>query len=155
MRRLVFICAAVAAVLGPSIADAQRAADLLTAGTWVRVSAPPVERMTAAVVGYSGDVLTVTQSGNPAQQRIATEGISQLEISRGRNRLSWGVGGLFLGGVVGGIINGIQGGHDEVTGLSAAVGFAAGFLRGAIVGGIAGAVFAPERWQDEFRRLKW
>lgn len=148
MHRLVFTCVAFVALILPSTTHAQRAADLLAAGTKVRVTAPPIERATGAVVRYSRDTLAVAPADNAAPYQIATSRITQLEVSRGTSRLKWGLGGALLGGLIVGIIGGVQGGNDDVTGLGAATGFTAGFLLGAVIGGVGGAVLAPERWQD-------
>ena len=148
MHRLVFGCVAIATMILPSTAFAQRAADLLTAGTRVRVTAAPIERTTGSVVSYGRDTLAVSPADNAAPYRIATSSITQLEVSRGKSRLKWGLGGALLGGLIVGIVGGVQGGNDDVTGLGAATGFTAGFLLGALLGGIGGAVLAPEHWQD-------
>ncbi|MEP6991185.1 MAG: hypothetical protein ABJA80_09670 [bacterium] len=135
-------------MLLPSSAHAQRAADLLTAGVKVRVTAPVLERGTGTVVSYGSDMLTVAPEAGAAPLRVATSTITKLEVSRGKNRLKWGLGGALAGGLAVAIIGGVQGGHDDPTGLGAGTGVAAGFILGALLGGIGGAVFAPERWQD-------
>lgn len=147
MHRLVFGCVAIATLILPSTTLAQRAADLLTAGTRVRVTAAAIERTTGSVVSYGKDTLAVAPD-NAAPYQIATSSITQLEVSRGKSRLKWGLGGALLGGLIVGIVGGVQGGNNDVTGLGASTGFTAGFLLGALLGGLGGAVLAPEHWQD-------
>jgi hypothetical protein len=127
-------------------AHAQGAQEALAAATRVRIAADSGHALTGNVLRLNADTLTITASaGGPLP--IPLSRLTSLEVSRGRNRAGWSLGGALIGGLVGGVLGGASGGHDDPTGLGAGAGFAAGGILGLLSGAVVGALVAPERWR--------
>lgn len=136
---------AIALTCTPSL-HAQVAQGALATGSRVRVRADSARALTGSVLRLDADTLTITASGDSPRQ-FPTSHVTSLEVSRGRNRAGWSLGGALIGGLVGGVLGGASGGHDDPTGLGAGAGFAAGGILGLLSGAIVGALVAPERWR--------
>ncbi len=112
----------------------------------VRVAAPVVftGKMTGRVVSPVGDTLFLKQ--NKVVRPIPVEAITEVEVSRGRNRLLWSflgaTAGFFVGGVLGGSTHNSTG-----SDYGALLGVIGGVTVGTIGGAVVGAIAAPERWK--------
>ena len=113
----------------------------------MRIAADSGRALTGSILRVNADTLTVTASGG-TQLQIPTSRLTTLDVSRGRNRAGWSIGGALLGGLVGGVLGGASGAQDDPTGLGAGAGFAAGGILGLVSGAIVGALVAPERWRS-------
>jgi hypothetical protein len=116
-------------------------------GSRVRVVAPPAvpDPLVGRVSVLTADTLLLARG----HDRIAVDPrtVRRLEVSAGKHRFWWGLGGAAVGMIVGGALGGHAGANeDSDTGLGAAAGFFAGAIVGIPVGAIAGALAAPERW---------
>lgn len=136
---------AAALIAAPSL-HAQLARAPLVDGSRVRITADSGRVLTGSLLRVNADTLTIAASrGAPLQ--IPAARLTSLDVSRGRNRGGWSLGGALIGGLVGGVLGGASGGHDDPTGLGAGAGFAAGGILGLLSGAVIGALVAPERWQ--------
>ena len=136
-------------LLSPATAMAQRADDLLTTGTRVRVTPMQSERFEGTAERLTMDTLTVAISSGTVVVRYPTSQLERLEVSEGRDRgasaLSAGRTGAWIGAIAGAVILGSASGGES---LGAVVGFLSGGVEGAAFGAIGGALLAPERWRE-------
>jgi len=144
---------AISLCVSPMIANGQVVATRLgiSAGTRVRVSAPGIatERSIGQLLSMTTDTLSIsTEKAGTAILRFPVGSIQRLEVSKGRNRLKWGIFGGVAGGVLGGAIGAAALRYENKQDpLSAIAGFLGGGAIGLVGGAILGAVAAPERWQ--------
>lgn len=146
MRRI--LLAATVAVLVPELVAAQQVAPGLTAGTTIRVTAPPTlpTRTTGVFHAARSDTLWM-QAGRSSQVAVPVAAVERLEVAGGRPRLKWALVGGVSGAVVGLILGGMAGGgDDDMTGMGAMAGAVAGSAQGLVLGAIGGALLAPRSW---------
>ena len=136
-------------VLSPTVLGAQQSAVPLEPEARVRLlAAPPAETwLRGRVQSVTADTLTLRTSGSV--QAVPLAGVRQLEVSRGRNRLLWTLGGVAVG-AVGGILYTRATDEDDPADIGGASGTAEGVgntVVGMLAGGLAGFFVAPERWR--------
>ena len=125
----------------------------LTAGTRVRVSAPPRAGWIAGTVVLADSDRVVLRDGArgvPDTVLLAT--VQALELSHGHPRAARTIGGALFGGLIGAGLGALiatvaSGPRTEDTDLVTLGGAAAGLAAGLVVGAAVGAATAPERWK--------
>lgn len=139
----VLICCSVAPV-----ADAQRVETYVSAGARVRIASAPAdsERITGTLLRFTRDTLALATAGGRAVLQLPTSRLRSIEVSEGRARASWALGGAGIGGLGGGVIFGAMMGRENPGSLAGLAGFIAGGLVGMLGGGVVGGLIAPERW---------
>jgi hypothetical protein len=140
------------ACLAPSAA----AQSPLKSGDRVRLTKDSVSAV-FTIVEVLADTLVVSDAKRPVQHRLAKDGLSTIEISRGRQtsgaRVMRGAGIGALVGIGTGALVGLMGGEDEGDFFfsspeerAAALGLVFGTV-GVVVGGIVGLATPEERWE--------
>jgi hypothetical protein len=143
MRKTAWIVVLLAATALPSAAQPGP-----STGSRVRADAPTVSdaRIVGRVAAATADSLLLSVSGGAAVLRLSKESIQTLQVSRGRDRLKWGVLGAGAGFLGGAVIGAALGGHDDPSGWGALAGMIGGAALGLPAGAVGGALLAPERW---------
>lgn len=146
-RRAVFLVAICCTPGGARRVQAQYDQPGLAIGTRVRiVSAPGSEPFTGNVLRLAADTIAVAVGGGSVLLQLPTTHLASIEVSEGRDRLGWTLGGASIGGLGTAVVTGAVLGRDNPGTLAALAGFIAGGLVGSLTGAIVGALIAPEHW---------
>ncbi len=153
-------------------ADLSAQAEQISPGTRVRISTPAhtEAKLVGAVVSFDLDSLVLCRTTEEVV-RIHSISLNTLEISRGRNKVLWGLGGAGVGLILGVAVGAASGfGSSEPETLTvgefvsgdwllgrmerAANRMVVGALVGGRIGAVTGIVVAPERWRRVTLRFR-
>ena len=122
-----------------SAAHAQEApTGAVRAGTTVRVTLPPNQRVVGTVVSFDADSVVLAQKTTTL--RLATSRITKLEIAEGRAHKAPTAVGATLGALVGGVVGAAVGGGSSESPTASYVGTEGGAAQGIVIGAAAGAL---------------
>lgn len=106
----------------------------------------------ARVRDITPETLAVAAGANEARVFRAAD-LERIDMSRGRNRWVWTLGGMLVGATAGVLISRADNDEgDMIGGIDETAEGLANTVTGALVGGAVGFFVAPERWRTVWRR---
>ena len=155
MRRTTGVLVAVVA-LGRAAAAQETPSSPVGAGSVIRVTVLPAQRVIGTVVSANSDTIVLMQRG--VSLRLPTASVAKLEVGYDRARTTPTLIGAALGALVGGVLGGAvsstssndNGQSADYVGseTAAATGTLFGAAGGALLGGIAGFNWPRWRWRE-------
>lgn len=144
------ICAVAGLTFVSTTARAQ-SAPAIAEGARIKVTSPhlPETLFGAALLdARRPDVVFVSTPGEDARVTASLAAVERVEVSRGRQRVLWGLAGAGGGFLLGGVLGGAAGSTaDDPEGWATLGGVVLGATTGLFIGAIAGTALAPERWR--------
>ena len=121
---------------------------LLQPGVRVRITAPEATPRIGRLSSVDVRSLSLTGEESDPGETILWREIQRVEVSQGRARGLWSMGGILLGGVAGIILTRATNESDpaDIGGWGATADGINNMLTGVLVGGVVGWFLAPERW---------
>ncbi len=153
MRRREVMLVAVIVMANAEAALAQAPAQPV-AGTTVRVTVPPRQRVVGTLVSLDADSIVLKQ--RRATLRLPMAAVTRMEVAAGQVRYGSTIVGAALGALIGGVVGGAVGAGSsdsptlEYVGSEggAATGVVLGAAAGALVGGAFGYNRPRWRWKE-------
>jgi hypothetical protein len=106
----------------------------------------------ARVRNITPETLALSAGTNESRVFQAAD-LERIDLSRGRNRWVWTLGGMLVGATAGVIISRADNDDgDTIGGIDETAEGLANTVTGALVGGAIGFFVAPERWRTVWRR---
>ena len=111
------------------------------------VRAAGEEPFVGNVARMTPDTIGVGVGGGSVLLQLPLAQLASLEVSEGRDRITWTSNGARYGALGTALVTGFALAQEYPGSLVGFVGAIAGGLIGAIGGGVAGAMLSPERWE--------